>query len=374
MVFAKGGSPRGFVLVVVAVLSCLAVLLYSAKMVAADQMVASWYGPGFEGATTASGEPFDATDYTAAHKTLPFGTKLTVTLEGRSVVVRVNDRGPFVTGRDLDLSQAAAEQIGLIELGEATVSVATADPSTPTGPVSGAAEPAPVEPAPEAAPAPTQSAPEVAPAGAKPGAGDANTAGVEQYAAKDQYDEATGDQYSNADDQYAPPKVEAEAAPAPTESAPEATSALAKPGAEKADAAGVEQYATPKVAPETAPAPVAPPVPDPSRLETPPAELATPGSTVERRIVLVLAVPPPEYEGPAPGSKVESPEPEKKIQPKAAPKVQPQAATEAAAKAEPAPLTVLPDTGGASLAGLASGVLLVGLGAAMIRGKLRVDR
>ncbi len=337
MVFAKGGSPRGFVLVAVAVLGCLAVLLYSAKMVAADQMVASWYGPGFEGATTASGEPFDATDYTAAHKTLPFGTKLTVTLEGRSVVVRVNDRGPFVAGRDLDLSQAAAEQIGLIELGEATVSVATAGPSIPTGPVSSAAEPAPVETAPEAAPAPTESAPDAAPA--KPGAEKVDAAGVEQYAAKDQYDEATEDQYSNAAaDQYATPKVAAE----------------------------------PEAAPP-APALAAPPVPDPSRLETPPAELVTPGSTVERRVVLILAVPPPEYEGPAPGSEIKAPEPETEPQ---QPQAEPQAAADVASKAEPemVPLTVLPDTGGASPAGLASGVLLVGLGAAMVRGKLRGDR
>ena len=75
---------------------------------------ASWYGPGFHGKKTASGEVYDQNAMTAAHKTLPFGTNLRVTntANGRSVVVRVNDRGPFVAGRDLDLSRAAAQQLG----------------------------------------------------------------------------------------------------------------------------------------------------------------------------------------------------------------------------------------------------------------------
>ena len=75
---------------------------------------ASWYGPGFHGNTTASGEVYDQYAMTAAHKTLPFGTELRVTntANGRSVVVRINDRGPFVDGRDLDLSRAAAEALG----------------------------------------------------------------------------------------------------------------------------------------------------------------------------------------------------------------------------------------------------------------------
>jgi rare lipoprotein A len=114
------------------------VLLSVSTTVRAQQMVASWYGPGFEGATTASGEPFDPNDYTAAHKTLPFGTKLIVTYNGKSVVVRVNDRGPHVEGRDIDLSQAAAEYIGLTAVGSAVVEVSYADASTPVGPYSGA--------------------------------------------------------------------------------------------------------------------------------------------------------------------------------------------------------------------------------------------
>ena len=75
---------------------------------------ASWYGPKFHGRTTANGETYDQWGMTAAHKTLPFGTRLKVTnvANGRSVVVRINDRGPFIPGRDLDLSRAAANELG----------------------------------------------------------------------------------------------------------------------------------------------------------------------------------------------------------------------------------------------------------------------
>ena len=79
--------------------------------------LASWYGPGFEGSPTASGEPYDPYGYTAAHRWLPLGTELVVSYEGRSVQVTVNDRGPYVGGRDLDLSQGAAEAIGLTHVG-----------------------------------------------------------------------------------------------------------------------------------------------------------------------------------------------------------------------------------------------------------------
>jgi rare lipoprotein A len=79
--------------------------------------LASWYGPGFEGLPTASGEPFDPYGYTAAHKTMPLGTELLVSYGRRSVQVTVNDRGPYVGGRDLDLSQGAAEYIGLTRAG-----------------------------------------------------------------------------------------------------------------------------------------------------------------------------------------------------------------------------------------------------------------
>lgn len=82
----------------------------------AEPVVSSWYGPGFEGAITASGEPFDPYGYTAASPYLPFGTRLYVCYRG-CVTVRVNDRGPYVYGRELDLSQAAAEAIGLTYAG-----------------------------------------------------------------------------------------------------------------------------------------------------------------------------------------------------------------------------------------------------------------
>lgn len=83
----------------------------------AQPVMSSWYGPGLEGSPTASGEPFRADDYTAAHPSLPFGTELLVTYGNRQAVVRVTDRGPFVGGRGLDLSQAAAEEIGLTAAG-----------------------------------------------------------------------------------------------------------------------------------------------------------------------------------------------------------------------------------------------------------------
>ena len=83
----------------------------------ADTALASWYGPGFDGQLTASGEVFDAQGYTAAHNTLPLGTEITVSYAGRSVDVVVNDRGPYSGGRDLDLSQGAAEYLGLTHAG-----------------------------------------------------------------------------------------------------------------------------------------------------------------------------------------------------------------------------------------------------------------
>jgi rare lipoprotein A len=77
--------------------------------------VASWYGPGFHGRLTANGERFNTNSLTAAHRTLPFGTRVRVTNAetGRSVVVRINDRGPFTKGRVIDLSKAAARAIGV---------------------------------------------------------------------------------------------------------------------------------------------------------------------------------------------------------------------------------------------------------------------
>lgn len=84
---------------------------------------ASWYGPRFHGRRTANGERFDMNDLTAAHRTLPFGTRVRVRnlQNGREVVVRINDRGPHVAGRIIDLSKAAAAALNLVQVGEAPV-------------------------------------------------------------------------------------------------------------------------------------------------------------------------------------------------------------------------------------------------------------
>ncbi|ELS05359.1 rare lipoprotein A [Xenococcus sp. PCC 7305] len=86
---------------------------------------ASWYGPGFHGRRTANGEVFNSNALTAAHRSLPFGTKVRVTNvnNGRSVVVRINDRGPFSGGRIIDLSAGAARSINMINSGVAPVRV-----------------------------------------------------------------------------------------------------------------------------------------------------------------------------------------------------------------------------------------------------------
>ena len=88
-------------------------------------VTASWYGPKFHGRRTASGETFNMHNLTCAHKTLPFGTKLQVTnlTNERSVRVIVNDRGPFVRGRELDLSYGAAKRIGLFKNGIGRVKI-----------------------------------------------------------------------------------------------------------------------------------------------------------------------------------------------------------------------------------------------------------
>ncbi len=79
----------------------------------AEEVLASWYGPGYHGLPTASGEPYDAHSYSASHETLPLGTELMVSYGEESVLVTVNDRGDFTGERDLDLSQGAAQELGL---------------------------------------------------------------------------------------------------------------------------------------------------------------------------------------------------------------------------------------------------------------------
>jgi len=94
-----------------------------------ERGVASWYGPGFHGNRTSSGEIYNTADLTAAHPTLPHGTRVVVTnlSNGKSVEVRINDRGPFAKGRVIDLSHAAARAIGLVGPGTAEVRIESID-------------------------------------------------------------------------------------------------------------------------------------------------------------------------------------------------------------------------------------------------------
>jgi rare lipoprotein A len=96
-----------------ALLACALSTISDAQ--AAQRGAASWYGPGFHGRRTASGESFNANAMTAAHRTLPFGTRVRVVNErtGRSVVVRINDRGPYAHGRIIDLAAAPARLLGV---------------------------------------------------------------------------------------------------------------------------------------------------------------------------------------------------------------------------------------------------------------------
>lgn len=104
----------------IVVTAAIAISMSSGAEAATDQCgVASWYGPGFNGRTTANGETFNQNLLTAAHPTLPFGTVVLVERVdgGGSVRVRINDRGPYVGGRIIDLSRAAAERIDMVNQG-----------------------------------------------------------------------------------------------------------------------------------------------------------------------------------------------------------------------------------------------------------------
>jgi rare lipoprotein A len=92
--------------------------------------MASWYGPSFHGKPSASGEPYDMWALTAAHRTLPFGTWVQVTKveTGKRVIVRINDRGPFIKGRIIDLSYGAARELAMIGEGTADVRLTIVSP------------------------------------------------------------------------------------------------------------------------------------------------------------------------------------------------------------------------------------------------------
>jgi rare lipoprotein A len=108
------------------------ILSLSSIVFSAEFGIASWYGGKFHGRKTSSGEIYDMNRLTAAHKSIPFGTIVLVTnLENdKSVRVKVNDRGPFVSGRIIDLSKAAAIEIGLIKTGVARVKIEILEEST----------------------------------------------------------------------------------------------------------------------------------------------------------------------------------------------------------------------------------------------------
>jgi rare lipoprotein A len=110
-------------------LACMAVLPKEADAEYLQSGTASWYGERFQGLETASGEIFDMNLLTAAHRELPFGAQVKVIhLEtGASVLVVINDRGPCIDGRDIDLSMAAARALGMVEEGLAPVLI-EADP------------------------------------------------------------------------------------------------------------------------------------------------------------------------------------------------------------------------------------------------------
>jgi len=353
----------------------LGVSLAVAGVVGAQQtetMNASWYGPGFEGATTANGEVFDPSGFTAAHKTLPFGTTLEVCYEG-CVNVRINDRGPFIAGRDLDLAQGAADAIGLTAVGHAAVNVTYTDGSAPAGP-SGEAEPSgettpqPTEQPqtqpeqPQAQPTAQPEAPVAEPQAPANEVSQADTAADGQYAVEDQYE---GEDGSAADNQY-------------EDEGGSAANDQYDPGDFDDFSAADSQYSPPaetqsSPVAEAAPEPLAPP--EPAAVETAPLELATPGSTVERRIVLALAAPPENYTGALPEASPEDPPaeaasvaqeeapseeaplsegvPNKESEPESSPE-EPKSGSVAAV----AGLTVLPDTGGLPVAPLAGAALV----------------
>src|SRR5205809_7003481 len=126
------GGTRGWVaLWLVGAAGCAAVRAPAPITNGVQVGVASWYGPGVHGNRTANGEIYDQYELTAAHPSLPLGTRVMVTnLEnGRAVQVRVNDRGPFVDGRAIDLSYAAARTIGMVGPGTVRVRIEVLGPT-----------------------------------------------------------------------------------------------------------------------------------------------------------------------------------------------------------------------------------------------------
>jgi rare lipoprotein A len=135
-------------------LAIYGLLVFGSDRAEAKEVLASWYGPGFDGDKTASGATLDPNDLSVAHKTLPIGTKLVVGYKGRYVPVTINDRGPYRGERELDLSQRAARALGLMKYGVDYVEVNCANggnyPNCSGDPAGKPATTAPTTPAPEA--------------------------------------------------------------------------------------------------------------------------------------------------------------------------------------------------------------------------------
>ncbi|MCL2879131.1 MAG: septal ring lytic transglycosylase RlpA family protein [Treponema sp.] len=245
--------------------------------------IASWYGTEFDGRPTASGEIFNSTLFTAAHPSLPFGTLLNVinTQNNKSVTVKVNDRGPFVSARIIDVSQAAAEQLDMISTGTAPVIIQSLDKIAAPSPAAGgtdlwsvpASTQADQQPAPAVQDVPDQAAPTVAAAPAEPQPAPA----VQQPDTTAQQpapvDTAAQPAPANASQTVqpvqpapvqAPARVElTPAAPKPPEPVPDQTQQTAAP------IAPVAPVAQPP-APVAAPQPVTPVQPAPAVIPPPP--------------------------------------------------------------------------------------------------------
>jgi len=135
-------------------LAICGLLVFESDRAEAKEVLASWYGPGFDGDKTASGATLDTNGLSVAHKTLPIGTKLVVGYKGRYVPVTVNDRGPYRGERELDFSQRAARALGLMKYGVDYVEVNCANggnyPNCSGDPAGTPATTAPTTPAPEA--------------------------------------------------------------------------------------------------------------------------------------------------------------------------------------------------------------------------------
>lgn len=137
---SRGAAPRR-VLLAAGFLALLATPAFAGAAKVQGEGIASFYGREHHGGPTASGERFNMHAMTAAHRSAPLGSRLKVTnlKNGKSVVVRINDRGPFIKGRIIDLSRGAADVLGFTGAGLTRVAIETADAGTSDGPIKVAA-------------------------------------------------------------------------------------------------------------------------------------------------------------------------------------------------------------------------------------------